>query len=82
MSAAALYRKHTQTELQVMQTEISNDPVNRNPEGGIYMYTRSAQKKLDAIALAITFHLADKREAAGDPVPCNGYSGRQSKRRR
>ena len=40
------------------------------------------RQKAEEIRYAITDKLAQKRAAAGDPVPTNGYSGRQSKRRR
>lgn len=42
---------------------------------------RTCAKKFEDIARAVTWRLADKRAAEGDPVPTSGYSGRQSKRR-
>jgi len=64
-----------------MQAAISNDPANRNTDGGIHLFVPKARKKLSDIAEAITYHLADKRAAAGKPVVADGYSGRKSNRR-
>lgn len=72
----------TNEELTAMARAIENDPANRNPvAGSIFKYTKAAHRKLDAIALQITHNLAAGRAAAGDPVVCSGYSGRQSNRR-
>lgn len=81
MNAINLYRKHTQAELIAKRDAITADPTNRAAPGGIYIYTPSARRKLDAIDTAITMHMADKREAAGQPVSQAGYSGRQTNRR-
>ncbi len=81
MSAAKLYQKHSQAELLALQKKIEEDPANHLPAGSIFRLTSTARKKLDQIAQAITFHLADKRAAAGNPVPISGYSGRQTNRR-
>lgn len=70
----------TNEELCAMQQAIQTDPTNRAP-GGLYIYTKGARAKLDAIARQITANLAAKRAAAGNLVPCDGYSGRQSNRR-
>ena len=71
----------TMTELMQMTTAIESDPKNQMPKGSTYLYTKPARKKLEAIARQVTYLLAEKRKAAGNPVPCNGYSGRKSNRR-
>ena len=72
----------TTEELLAMQAAIDNDPKNRMPPGNLNLYTKNARRKLDDIAQAISDNMADKRAAAGDPVPTCGYSGRQTNRRR
>lgn len=73
----------TNTELHAMQTAIEAKPENRNPSGSsVFIFTPAARRKLDAIRMAITRNLSVARAAAGNPVPCDGYSGRQSNRRR
>jgi len=56
------------------------DPDNKET-GGLFLYTKSARKKLAAIVEAIAWHLADERELNGNPIPISGYSGRNSKKR-
>lgn len=82
MTAIRLYKKYSKEQLLLLQDQISGAPENRNTDGSMFLYTAQARKKLDAIAQAITFHLADQREAAGMPVPTCGYSGQQQNRRR
>jgi len=79
MDASKLYMKHNKVDLLRMQADIEADPLNAAT--GLYLYTPSARKKLAAIQQAITFHLADQRAACGNPVPCDGYSGRKSNKR-
>lgn len=69
-------------ELTKLMAEIEADPKNQAPEGQVYKYTPEARRKLDKIAMAITHNLAEKRAAAGDPVPTCGYSGMKKNRRR
>jgi hypothetical protein len=76
------YAEMTNTELVAEQERICADPANRAPEGELNLYTKAAQKKLRLIAEWITHNLAEKRKAAGNPVPCDGFSGRKQKRRR
>lgn len=64
-----------------MQTAVCADPANKNPGGGIHLYTKQARRKLDQIARAITFQMAERRTAAGNPVAADGYSGSTKKRR-
>lgn len=52
------------------------------PGNSIWKFKPHVRKKLDAIDRAITDRLAEKRAAAGRPVPTCGYSGRQTNKRR
>ena len=65
--AISLYRRYTMAELTAMQKAICDDPANANPGhtggGSIYLYTAKARKKLDDIAWAISYHMADRKEA-------------------
>jgi hypothetical protein len=70
----------TMAELMQMTSAIESDPANKMPKGSVYLYTKQARTKLDAIARQVTYLLAEKRKAAGNPVPCDGYSGKQSRR--
>jgi len=73
----------TNEELLALRSEIENDPANRNvPGSSIFIYTTKASKKLQAITEQITHNMAEKRRLEGRPVPCEGYSGRKSNRRR
>ena len=78
MSAISLYKKHSKAELVAMDGQVSADPKNKNVAGGIFLHTPAARRLLNDIGQAITFHLADERTKAGNPVPCAGYSGRKS----
>lgn len=80
--ALTLYQRHSQAALVEMQSKLCADPASRNMDGGPQIYIDSVRRKLSDIAQAITYHLEDKRSAAGNPVPTNGYSGRNAKRRR
>ena len=72
----------TNVELLEMMAEIESDSKNRMPPGHLNLYTPKARKKLEKIARQITYNLADKRKADGDPVPTCGYSGMKQNRRR
>lgn len=63
-----------------LRDKITNDPKNKI-SNSIYLYSKSARKKMDVIDREITDRLAVKRKAAGNPVHCDGYSGRQSNKR-
>lgn len=82
MNAVKLYQKYSIEELQKMDQAIRDDPKNHNPEHlvgkSIWIYTKQARKKMDAIGWAITWHLRDRREATGDPVGQVGYTGRKT----
>ncbi len=68
-------------ELVAKRQAIEADPANQMPAGSLYLYTPQARRKLDAIDRAIAADMAERRAAAGRPVPCDGYSGRQTNRR-
>lgn len=73
----------TNAELQALRLQIESDPLSLNPQpNSLFRFTRKAQRKLDAIAWQITHNMSAARKAAGNPVPCDGYSGRQTNRRR
>jgi hypothetical protein len=74
-------RQLTTEELIAKAQAIRDDPKNKMPPGSFWLYTAAARKRLDKIAWEITYLLAEKRAANGDPVPTNGYSGRNSNRR-
>lgn len=78
MNPVRLYERHTMPELVTMAQYLRDDPANRDE--GLYLYTPQTRRKLDAIAQAITWHLADARAARGEPIVSNGYSGRNEKR--
>lgn len=72
----------TTPELLALQANIESDPTSINTKvGSIYRFNDLARRNLDKIARAITQNMANKRKAEGNPVPCDGYSGRQSNRR-
>lgn len=80
MNAIKLYNRYTKDQLVALRRTLSDDPKNRNPPGQLYLHNAATRKKFDAIDLAITYHLADQREANGKPVSTAGYSGRKSNR--
>jgi len=71
----------TNAEWLMLRTAIESDPANHNPPGSLFIYTEKARKKLDRIDREITHNLAEARKASGNPVSCDGYSGRNSNRR-
>jgi hypothetical protein len=79
-SSNTYYKKYSKQELIQLQAELMADPGNKETEG-LFLYTKSARKKLAAIVEAIAWHLADERELNGNPIPVSGYSGRNSKKR-
>lgn len=71
----------TNQQLVTMQATIEADPKNQNPKGHINRFTPQAQKKLAAIAQAITDNIIEQKKASGTYVFTGGYSGRQTNRR-
>jgi hypothetical protein len=72
----------TNEELLAMSKAIEADPANRNPPGHLSIFTKTAQKKLDKIAWAITENMIAKKKADGTYVAPDGYSGMKQNRRR
>lgn len=56
-------------QLQEMRVAIEKDPASAVGARTPWRFNRSAQRKLDAIAWAITHKLAELRAQRGDPVP-------------
>jgi hypothetical protein len=48
-------------ELNEIRLAIENEPANQMPKGSFYLYTPNARKKLDDIAWAVTYKLAEKQ---------------------
>ena len=69
-------------ELVALRKSIEDNPANKNPVGSLWIHTKSARKKFDLIDREITYRLIQKQKDAGTYVPCDGYSGRQTNRRR
>lgn len=61
MNAVDLSRRCSMAELVEMQRQITADPSNRLPSGGLHLYTRAARTRLHEIAWAITYKLKEKR---------------------
>lgn len=73
----------TNQELTELRRSIEAVPANQDHDPRtVWRFTPAARKKLDAIDQQITWNLAQARSAAGNPVVADGYSGRQSNRRR
>lgn len=62
-------------------TALQDDPANAGQPGSIWKYTPKTHKKLDKLARGISDLIAEKRAIQGNPVVCDGYSGRQTNRR-
>lgn len=61
-----LYRNLDLVALNDLREAICADPANTNPahaRGDIYLYTKSARRKLDALSWAVTYHLMDRKAA-------------------
>ena len=81
-NALSLYMKYDKATLVDMLKRLDEDPANLTPadSDSIHLLTPKSRQRSAAIAEAISYHMSDEREAAGNPVPTCGYSGRQSKR--
>jgi hypothetical protein len=84
MSAAKTMNLSTKNtpELLELMAKVEANPANAMPSGSLYRFTPAARRKLDAIQRQITHNMAMKRAAEWRPVVADGYSGRQSNRRR
>jgi len=58
--AYRLYRVYSLAELTEQSQTIRNNPDNRTGKG-IHIFPPEIEKKLDTLAWAITFHLADRK---------------------
>jgi predicted HNH restriction endonuclease len=66
MNAVDLYKRYSMQELVEKQKNIRENPANRNPKNGsIFIYKKSIERNLDAIAQAITWKIQDERERNG-----------------
>jgi len=73
-----------ETELAALQTKrsaIETDPKSRTTGDTIFLYTKAARKKLDAIDREIARLTGERRKLLGGTVDTSGYSGRQTNRR-
>jgi hypothetical protein len=75
-------KNKTIDELLKIMHDIENDPANKSKDGEFYLYTKKARIKLDKLARAINDLLIEKKKANGTYVEPDGYSGRQTNRRR
>lgn len=75
-----LFDNHSLDELCDMLRSERENTDNLNPTGSVLIYTKKAQKKIDAIADAISLHLKNRKIENGT-YETSGYSGRNSNRR-
>lgn len=75
-------KNKTIDELLKIMHDIENDPANKSKDGEFYLYTKKARIKLDKLARAINDLLIEKKKANGTHVEPDGYSGRQTNRRK
>lgn len=71
----------TTVELIAARQAIEADPKNLMPKGSFYRFTPAARRRLNQIDWEITENMRRARAEAGNPVACDGYSGRQTNRR-
>lgn len=71
----------TIADLHAQIEAIRTNPKSQARDEGIYLYTKSARKKMDNLAWEITARIEEMQRAKGDFVAVSGYSGRQSNRR-
>lgn len=64
--AAQLSRHLTTEQLIELQQAVQNDPKSANPQHAagksIWIYTKAARKKMDAISWAITYHIMERKK--------------------
>lgn len=58
-SAVKLSDHYTLAELEMIRQEIVTDPAN-SERGGLYLYTKSARRKLDSLSWAVYYKLLEK----------------------
>lgn len=77
-TALNFYKKYSKSELIELARVVYSDDNNQSPPGtSLYLLNPAARKKLAAIDQAIAYHMEDERNAAGNPVPTCGYSGKR-----
>lgn len=65
-----LLSEHSFADLERLRLSIVNDPACANPDKkSIYLYSKSARRKLDALGWAVTTKLNEKRAHADASVP-------------
>jgi hypothetical protein len=60
-----MYKNLNIEELLALRKKVEEDPKSQNPlhaKGSIFLYTKAAERKLDAISWAVTYHLQDKKK--------------------
>lgn len=67
--------------LLVKLKRIEENSANHSPPGSLWLFTPAARRKMEPINREIAHLVAEKRKLAGNPVPPDGYSGRQTNRR-
>lgn len=59
---------HSFDDLQRLRRSVEDDPASANPDHAngrsIYLYTKSARRKVDALAWAVTIKLQENRASA------------------
>lgn len=59
----------TMEELVALRKQVEDDPKSKNPahaKGSIWIYSKAARRKLDAISWAITYQLAERKKETSD----------------
>ena len=57
--------QYSLADLNALRLSVESDPNNRNPDGGsLYIHSKSARRKLDALAWAVTYRMAEDRATA------------------
>lgn len=72
----------TKAECLALIKTIEEDPNSKSPPGQLWIYTKKARDKMEKIRRHIVSLQIEERKAAGTYVAPDGYSGRQSNRRR
>ena len=86
-NAPRLADAYTLEELTALRLEVEAEPKNRNPVDAngrpiktIWIYTKPAQKKLDAIAWAITFKIKAAASSRLTPAGDSAHKLRRTRR--
>jgi hypothetical protein len=59
-NAVKLSDAYSLEELYELRKSITEDPSNANSDGSIYLYTKAARKKLDAIGYAVSYKIKER----------------------